>query len=840
MPPEKSPDLPLQITFRPFESPLAMIHQVRSFPAAVLTWIGLAIIPSQVLAEVPPDSAKLQRVRIVPEAIELSTARDRQSIVVQAEYEDGSTRDVTAEASAAIEPAVGVVRDGIVAPKVDGKGQLKVDYRGVKAEVPVTVSRAWAVEPIRFRNDLVPVFTKAGCNTGKCHGSASGKDGFRLSLFGYDPEGDHARLTREVIGRRVNLASPEDCLLLNKSTGKVAHTGGKRVEPGSESYQLILRWLEAGAPADSGEAAAPVGIEVFPARAVFGSPAEAQRLVVRARFSDGTDRDVTRFTVFLSNNDAAVAVDDQGLATGKGPGEAFILARFDKFTSGVPIIVRPGTEFRSPGTPDVNYIDTLMHAKLDRLHVVPSEVCTDETFLRRSYIDLIGLLPTPADREKFLADPNPDKRSAMVDRLLARGEFLDVWVMKWAELLQIRTANGLSPKGLQRYDAWLRDKVRAGETVDKIARELLAATGGSFDNPAVSYFQTETTPSLIAENVAQVFLGTRIQCAQCHNHPFDRWTLDDYYGFASFFSRIGYKQAQDPRELTVFNAETGEMAHPIAGRAVIPTFLGADTPEFKPGEDQRQAMADWLASPENPAFARNLANLVWAHFMGQGIVEPIDDARVSNPPSNPELLDALAKRLVEVKYDIKPLIREILASRTYQLSTKRNEFNRWDERNFSHQKVRRMRAEVLLDCISEVTETVDRFPGLGRGGRAVQIPDGRAANYFLTTFGRSNREKACSCEVKITPTLSQALHLINGEATTGKIAEGKVVEKLLAQFGKSSAVAEALYVRCLSRAPTPSEAEKIEAKLAGASDKPKALEDLFWALLNSNEFLFNH
>jgi Protein of unknown function (DUF1553)/Protein of unknown function (DUF1549) len=808
--------------------------------AAALAWIGLALLPFPARADAPPTPVKLERIRVVPEAVELSTARDRQSIVVQAEYDDGSTRDVTAEASASIEPAVATVQDGIVAPKVDGPGRLKVEFLGLKAEVPVTVRRATAVEPLRFRDDVVTVFTKAGCNTGKCHGSASGKDGFRLSLFGYDPEGDHARLTREVIGRRVNLASPEDCLLINKSTARVAHTGGKNIEPGGESYQILLRWLEAGAPADPTGVPAPVGIEVFPSRAVFASPAEGQRLVVRARYPDGSDRDVTRFTVFLSNNDAAVAVDDQGLAAGKGPGEAFILARFDKFTSGVPIIVRPGTEFRSPGTPAVNYIDTLVHAKLDRLHVVPSEVCNNETFLRRSYIDLIGLLPTTDDREKFLADPNPNKRGALVDRLLARGEFLDVWVMKWAELLQIRTANGLSPKGLQRYDAWLRDKVRDGVTIDKIARELLSATGGSFENPAVSYFQTETTPSLIAENVAQVFLGTRIQCAQCHNHPFDRWTLDDYYGFASFFSRIGYKQAQDPRELTVFNAETGEIAHPIAGRAVTPTFLGGTTPELKPGRDQRTALADWLASPENPAFARNLANLVWAHFMGQGIVEPIDDARVSNPPSNPELLDALAKRLVELKYDVKPLIREIIASRTYQLSTRRNEFNRWDERNFSHQKVRRMRAEVLLDCLSEVTETADRFPGLGRGGRAVQIPDGRIQNYFLTTFGRSNREKACSCEVKITPTLSQALHLINGEATSGKIAEGKVVEKLLAQFGKPTAVAEALYVRCLSRPPTPSEAEKIASKLAGSTDKPKALEDLFWALLNSNEFLFNH
>ncbi len=814
----------------------------RARPGATFAWLLLILTPA-VVAEGPSAAQSRPRKIVVnPATIDLSTARDRQSIVIQAEYADGSTRDLTSAATADVGSDVADVGDGIIAPRADGKGSVKIAYEGLEAEVPVEVRRASAIEPLRFRNDLMPVLTKAGCNTGKCHGAASGKDGFRLSLFGYDPEGDHFRITREAVGRRVNLAAPEDSLLLTKSVGKVAHTGGMRIEPGSEGYQIIMRWLEAGAPSDPADAPQPVGIEVFPPLAVFASPAEAQRLVVRARYSDGSDRDVTRFTVFISNNDAAVAVDDQGVAAGKGPGEAFILTRFDQFTSGVPIIVRPGTSFESPRTPAFNWVDAYVHTKLDRLHVRPSGVCDDETFLRRAYLDVIGLLPTPAERATYESDQSPKKREALIDALLARDEFLDIWTMKWAELLQIRTANGLSPKGLQRYDTWLRDRVRSGITIDKIALELLPATGGSFENPTVNYYQTETTPQLIAENVAQVFQGTRIQCAQCHNHPFDRWTMDDYYGFASFFSRIGYKQAQDPRELTVYDAGSGEIKHPIAGREVRPTYLGAGAPEIKSGEDCRKTLAGWLASPENPAFARNLANIVWAHFFGQGIIDPVDDARVSNPPSNPELLDALAKRLVEVRYDIKPLIRDILQSRTYQLTTRRNESNRWDERNFSHQKVRRMRAEVLLDCISEVTETSDRFPGLHRNGRAVQIPGGRVQNYFLTTFGRSNRETACTCEVKTTPTLSQALHLINGETTTGKIVEGKVVARLLArpETGKPTAVAEALYERCLSRKPTPAEARRIEAKLSASPDKPKALEDLFWALLNSNEFLFNH
>jgi hypothetical protein len=785
-------------------------------------------------------TGKPVRIRVYPDLIELSTARDRQGIVVQAEYADGSTEDVTPLAATSIDGRAASIAAGIIAPQSDGHSTLDVQYEGATAEVPLDIRRSSTIEEIQFRCDVLPVLTKAGCNTGKCHGAASGKDGFRLSLFGYNPEGDQFRLTREVVGRRVNLASPEDCLLLNKSTGAVAHTGGQRIVPGSEGHQLVLTWLRAGAKSDPADSTVPLAIEVLPPRAVFASPASAQRLVVRARYSNGTDRDVTRFAVFLSNNPAAVAVDDVGLAVGKGRGEAHILVRFDKFTAGVPIIVRSGEAFDSPNTVAFNWIDTLVHAKLDRLHIAPSGVCDDETFLRRVYIDLIGLLPSSEDRGRFLADANPAKRAALTDALIAREEFLDIWVMKWAELLQIRTINGLSPKGLQRYDEWLRSRVRSGVTIDKIAAELLSATGGSFENPAVSYFQTETTPQLIAENVAQVFLGTRIQCAQCHNHPFDRWTMDDYYGFAAFFSRIGYKQAQDPRELLVFAAEDGEMKHPVPGRVVRATFLGGSAPAIDPGEDYRKTVAGWLASAENRAFARNLANIIFAHFMGQGIVEPVDDGRVSNPPSNPELLDALADKLVRVKYDIKPLISDIVKSRTYQLSTRRNDRNRSDERNFSHQKVRRMRAEVLLDCICQVTETTDSFPGVPRGGRAVQIPDGRAPNYFLTTFGRSNRQSACSCEVKTTPTLSQALHLINGETTTGKIAEGKVVAKLIRKNAEPIAAAEALYVRCLSRKPTPVESERIAMRTASAPDKERALEDLFWALLNSNEFMFNH
>jgi hypothetical protein len=780
------------------------------------------------------------RIRVAPAAVELTGARDRQGLVVQAEFADGSTRDVTAAAEMSFDQPIATITNGFVAPVADGNTTLHVRYSGHTATLPVVVRKATEAEPLRFRNDVLPVLTRAGCNTGKCHGAASGKDGFRLSLFGYDPAGDHFRLTREMSGRRINLAAPADCLVINKATGKVPHTGGLRIQPDSEGYLLLVRWLESGAPKDPPDVARPTQIEVFPREVVFAAKGQTQRLVVRARYSDRSDRDVTRFAVFVGNNDSAATIAEDGTITGTGAGEAFLMARFDEFTAGTAVIVRPGTPFTAAPVPAFNYVDTLVQAKLDKMHLVGAGVCTDEVFLRRVYIDLLGLLPTSAERAKFLADADPKKRAKLVDELLKRDEFRDLWVMKWAELLQIRTANGISPKALRLYDRWLRDRVRAGATLDRIVSELLPASGGTFENPAVNYYQTETSPQLLAENVAEVFLGTRIQCAQCHNHPFDRWTMNDYYGFAAFFSQVGYKNAQDPRELTVYNAATGEMRHPLGDRLVRPKFLGGSTPEIESGQDHRAVLARWLSSSDNTLFARNFANIVWSHFFGRGIVEPVDDVRVSNPPSNPELLAALAQKAVEYRFDVAKLARDICTSRTYQLATQRNATNRWDERNFSRQSVRRLRAEVLLDCITQVTETTNEFPGLPPGSRAVQLSDGRTPNYFLTTFGRSTRATACTCEVKTEPTLSQALHLLNGETTTGKIAEGKVVERLLAEKKDPALVAEELYLRCLGRKPTPAEAGRIAAKLGHETDPKQSLEDLFWALLNTNEFLFNH
>lgn len=822
-----------------FIQPVVTSMFLKHILVLIITFQATSFVPSGMTRA---DEPLRPSITVFPPVISLTDARDWQRLQVLRTLPDGSTSDVTSDATFTLsDPAICQIELGRIRPLSDGKCQITVHYEDCETTAMVDVANATIIPELKFRTEVLAVLTKSGCNSGKCHGAASGKDGFRLSLFGYDPPGDHHRLTREFPGRRVNVNAPDASLLLQKALGNVNHTGGQCLEEDSEHFQTVQSWISSGAPADPPEAALPTRIRVYPDEAVFTSHQSApQPLIVVASFSDGTDRDVTDLCVFLSNNDAVSTVNNNGTVTPEGPGTSFILARFDQFTEGTDVIVRPGTPFRFPDIAPNNQIDSLVFERWKNLHLTPSELCSDEEFLRRASLDLIGLLPTPAERNAFLADPDPNKRTRQIDALLQRPEFLDLWVMKWAELLQIRTVNGLSSKGLLMYDRWLRERVHSGQTIDQIIRELIPATGGTFENPATSYYQTETTPQLLAENIAQSFMGTRIQCAQCHNHPFDRWTMDDYYGFASFFSQVGYKQAQDPREILVFNAGTGSLRHPIADRSVVTTFLGAGPAAIPPGVDYRAILADWLASDANPAFAQNLGNIVWAHFFGLGIVEPVDDVRVSNPPSNPELLNYIGKKLAQDQYDIRPLIREICLSRTWQLSSARNASNRLDERHFSHSKVRRMRAEVLLDCLNQVTESQDEFRGLPPGSRAVQIADGQTPNYFLTTFGRASRATACSCEVRTSPTLSQALHLINGESTTGKIESGAVIDRLMLDSNDALTVATHLFERCLCRQPTDQELLQIKARLADSPNATETLGDLFWALLNSNEFLFNH
>ncbi|MEX2286794.1 MAG: DUF1549 domain-containing protein [Planctomycetaceae bacterium] len=787
------------------------------------------------------DEPKPAALHVYPENVQLTTSRDRQSLAVQAEYADGLTRDVTALATISLaNPQLARFENATVYPTADGKTELAVEFAGIKQVVPVEVVQATADRPISFRLDVMPVFMKAGCNMGSCHGAARGKDGFRLSLFGFDPEGDHFRLTREISGRRINRALPHESLMIEKPSGKVPHTGGKRFEEGSELYNTLIRWLEAGAPNDSGEIPKIVSVELYPKGAVLDGEGSTQKLTVRAKYSDGTDRDVTSLAYFMSNNDNAATVSQEGVVEAHSRGEVFIMARFATYTVGSHFIVLPkGFQFTWPETPPLNYIDELVHNKLRKLRIMPSGVCSDDEFIRRVYLDIAGVLPTVDEYTHFTANPDPKKREQLVDELLGRKEFVELWVMKWAELLQIHSSPQVSYKSTILYYNWLQEKIAGNVPMDQMVKELLASKGGTFTSPATNYYQNTTETLKVAENVAQVFMGMRIQCGQCHNHPFDRWTMDDYYSFAAFFSQIGRKAGEDPREIIVFNAGGGEVTHPVGGRVMPPKFLGGAVPDVA-GKDRREVMVNWLASPENPYFARNLANIVWAHFLGQGIINEVDDVRVSNPAVNPELLDALAGKFTEYKYDFKKLVRDICTSRTYQLSTAMNETNAADTRNFSHSKLRRLRAEIMLDSVSQVTETKNKFPGLPLGARAVQIADGNTSNYFLTTFGRASRETVCACEVKMEPNLSQSLHLLNGETAHLKIQEGKLIERRLAEGKTPPQILEELYVRSLSRKPTEKEMASLNEIITAEKEPKQVLEDVFWALLNSREFLFNH
>ncbi|MEZ6073355.1 MAG: DUF1549 and DUF1553 domain-containing protein [Pirellulales bacterium] len=564
-------------------------------------------------------------------------------------------------------------------------------------------------------------------------------------------------------------------------------------------------------------------------------------MIARARYADGSDRDVTALAVFLTNNDNSAPIDaESGVVTAAARGEAFVMARFDTHTVGSQVLVLPRNLQYTPSTETpANYVDELVGKKLNRLRIEPSEICSDEAFLRRATIDITGTLPTPDEYAAFLADSTADKRAKLIDALLERKEFSEIWAMKWAELLMVRSTNRVSYKSAFLYANWITDQIATNVPLDAMVRKLISANGGTFKNPETNFYEVEPDTLKLSENVAQVFMGMRIQCAQCHNHPFDRWTMDDYYGFAAWFAQIGRKTGEDYRETLVFNSGGGEVKHLVDGRVMTPKFLGGDAPDLA-GRDRREALAEWIASPDNPYFATSIANRVWAHFFGVGIVEPVDDIRVSNPPSNPELFETLGVKFTEYGYDFKQLVRDICNSHAYQRDTQRNASNDHDELNFAHARLRRIKAECLLDCISQVTDTQDKFRGLPLGARAVQIADGGTSNYFLTTFGRAERTSVCSCDVKTEPTLSQSLHLLNGDSVSGKIAAGGVIKSLIEAGNLPEQVVGKLYVRCLSRQPTPAETERLLTLVAENDNAQQGLEDVFWALLNSREFIFNH
>ncbi|MGE0142615.1 MAG: DUF1549 domain-containing protein [Planctomycetota bacterium] len=797
--------------------------------AALLRLLGLLLLAVSVPA---------QSLAVYPGRITLDSQLDRHRVVVVLTSVDEATTDVTATATLCVEPGgIAEMREGRLVPLADGDAQLVVEYLGLRTVAAVSV-RGFGTAPfVSFRNDVEPVLMLAGCNAGSCHGAAAGKNGFALSLFGFDPAFDHRSLTREQRGRRVDLLEPEHSLLLAKPAGQVAHKGGKKLPPADPGFAVLREWIAQGAIDDGDRAPELADLRVEPPSCVLVGEGATLRVVISAHYSDGSVRDVTEHALVSSSESGTLTVDGDRLVAG-APGESVVLARFGHLAAvatGIVIDAAASAASDMPGP--ANEIDGFVYRKLVRRRLTPSATCDDAVFLRRLALDTQGRLPTVAEVREFAADPTDDKRARWIDRMLEGDGFVDLLAAEWAELLRI-DPDRIEPKGAHRYTAWLRESLRRGVPFDRLARELLLATGSGFANPPANYWLVVRDPKVIAENTAQAFLGIRLQCAQCHNHPFDRWRSSDYYGFAAFFGQVGRKRGNDPRELIVFDAGRGEVIDERTRRAQAPRVLGGDEAKIASGRDRREVLAEWMTSPDNPFFARNLANRLWARFFGRGLVEPVDDMRASNPPTHPELLDFLAQRLVATNYDLRALARLILASNTWQAAAPGAKV---PAGSLVGQSPRRLRAEVLLDAVGAVTGVPTKLRGVPLGGSAFAVVEPDARNSFLRLFGRPLRESVCACERREEPTLNQVLHLIHGDTIDEKLAakDGRL-HRLLAADTDNAAILDEFWLAAYARSPRPEERERVLALLRDSEDRAAAWEDALWAVLNSKEFLFWH
>lgn len=713
--------------------------------------------------------------------------------------------------------------------------------------------------PVSFSRDVMSVLSKSGCNMGACHGNQNGKGGFKLSLRGEDPEFDFLALTRDQSGRRLNLAEATASLLLRKPTQQLAHEGGRRFAVDAPEYEILHDWIAAGAPPDAADLAALTGLEVSPRERILVDPENQVQLNVTATFADGSRRDVTRLAVYEPSN-TGVTITPAGLAERTREGETTVLVRYLTQQLPVRLAFVAGGEFVWDGPPEANLVDRLVFAKLRELRRKPAAVADDSTFVRRAYLDALGVLPTAREARAFVADTRSDKRARLVDALLERREFSTQWALKWADLLHGEEKT-LDRKGVQALHHWLEQSFLEHKPLDRLAREILSARGSTYENPPTNFYRAsrETLPR--AESIAQVFLGTRLQCARCHNHPFDRWTQDDYFQWAAVFSRIDYKVLENRRkdsndkhefdgEQIVFLARKGSVTHPRTGEPAPPRFLGEVDLLANPDGDRLEAAARWVTSEANPYFARAQANRIWYHLLGRGIVEPVDDFRVTNPPANPAILDALTQELVTHRYDLRHLVRLIMNSNVYQLDCGGDE----DETalaNFAQTSPRRLAAEPLIDAISQVLDSAPQFNGYPAGVRAGEIPGVQAvrprdarpsdADRFLTLFGKPPRLLTCECERMQDTTLGQAFQLVSGPLVNQLLTDP---ENRLGQWLSSDKAPEEmiddLFWLALSRGPTPMERQAIAARWDAAADRRLVLEDVAWSVLNSREFLLRH
>lgn len=792
----------------------------------------------------PPEVVELPAtLQSQPTEVALNGPQSRRQLIVTGLDAQQSPRDWTHDVTyTSAAPTIAEVVNGVIQAKADGQTQVTITIGDKSVIVPVTVTGTTAARHTHFESEVLVALSKQGCNSGACHGSPSGKGMFRLSLRAFDKKLDELTLIREDFGRRVNRIDPEQSLLLLKPLMKVNHGGGQQIRRDDPAYAILRDWIAEGAKADPPDVARCDRLEVYPNEKRILSLNGTQQLSVLAHFTDGSTRDVTHIAAYESSNMTVATVDHAGLISPVSRGESVILVRFLEHIEAVLILFvdrDPTFEF---GTPPVNnYIDELAYAKLQQLQYRPSETCSDSEFLRRVYLDVIGILPSTEQSRAFLDATDPDKRSRLIDDLLARDEFAKFWALKWGDLLRL-TGKSVGNEGVYKYHRWVEEAFRTNMPYDQFASELLSATGSTLSNPPANFYRTAGDMNDCVETISQVFLGARLQCAKCHNHPFERWTQDNYYGLGAFFNRLQRRNTQRPGEMFVYTSTSGEVTQPRTGQVMKPWLPAEGSIDVPADQDRRDALVDWLVKPDNPYFARIEANRIWSHCFSRGIVEPIDDFRASNPPSNGPLLDALAKDFAEHGFDRVHLLRTILNSRTYQASYETNDSNRDETEYFSHQQPRLLSAEQLLDALNHVTATSEPLGSLPADTKATQLPAPDLVKVdFLKTFGQPERSTVCACERVDDSNLGMAIELFNGPTVHKKLRDANNRFRCATSAGKNATEAiQELYLAAVCRYPSDAELQAALKHCETRENVADGLEDVCWALINTDEFLFQH
>jgi hypothetical protein len=818
---------------------------------ASLVVLGVCLSSSDAF---PLPGRPVAALSVFPERITLKGSDDARQLILTGNL-DGKPVDLTADVKVTVaNPALAkILPGGRVVPLANGATELVAQHAGKAVKIPLEIKHVGENLPINFPNQIVPLFTKLGCNAGGCHGKASGQNGFRLSLLGFEPELDYQTLVQEGRGRRLFPAAPEESLLLKKAGGAMPHGGGKKLEKDSDEYKLLRRWIAAGMPWGDAKDPAVTRVEVYPPQRLLARGGR-QQLAVLAHYADGSVEDVTRRAQYESNANDIATVETSGLVNvAKSSGEAGIMVRYQGHVAVFRATVPLGVKIPDYTFPIQTFVDTHTHNKFKQLGLVPSELSSDAVFVRRVHVDVIGTLPTPAEVEAFVADKDPQKRSKLIDRLVERPEYGYTFGNKWADILKVKR-NG-DPKrapGTKAFHDWLVQAMAEDLPYDQFIRAVIAATGDETVHPPVVWYKEERDFTALVDDTSQVFLGQRLACANCHHHPFEKWSQDDYWGMAAFYGRVGRKNVVTPGSanmqgdrLRLFVKRAGTVTNKRNNKPAEVKALDAPVLQVSEGVDPRNNLVDWMTDAKNPFVARAIVNRYWAHFFGRGIVDPLDDMRVTNPPCNPELLDALAADFVKHGFSLKHLVKTIAKSRTYQLSAIPNEFNKTDKQNFTRFYPRRLPAEVLLDAVSQVTDSPTTFGSLPQDThgprRALMLPDENHGSYFLEVFGKPARSSSCECERTNDANLAQALHLLNSDEVQQKLARAGARADKLSQDKARDDVAKVkeLFAWAYGRPPTSDQLEMAIAHITKhEKTKKQAYENLIWALINTKEFLF--